>query len=95
MTFNGCDFFSCDQMWRGIAVEHNYSVLGFVTPSFNFTNCQIEDAASALWFKNPNLAVVFQINGNTFNKVMSQKVCLAKVFTEWSKNDSDQFHWLF
>jgi hypothetical protein len=28
-------------------------------------------------------------------EVMSQKVCLAKVFTEWSKNDSDQFHWLF
>jgi hypothetical protein len=27
--------------------------------------------------------------------VMSQKVCLAKAFIEWSKNDSDQFHMQF
>ncbi len=67
MTYDGCDFFSCDQMWRGIVIEHYFTVLGFETPTFNFTNCQIEDAASALWFRNPSLAVVFQINGNTFN----------------------------
>jgi hypothetical protein len=67
MSFDGCDFFSCDQMWRGIVVEHYFTTLGFETPTFNFINCQIEDAASALWFRNPSLAVVFQINGNTFN----------------------------
>lgn len=67
LTYDGCNFFSCDEMWRGIAVNHHYTVLGIETPSFNFTKCQIEDAASALWFENPSLAVVFQIKENTFN----------------------------
>jgi len=67
MTYDGCNFFSCDQVWRGIVVKHNLSQIGFTGNFFDFTNCRIEDAVSALYFRNPSIAVTYRIFGSTFN----------------------------
>ncbi|MBL7828428.1 MAG: hypothetical protein JNJ57_17480, partial [Saprospiraceae bacterium] len=80
MTFEGCKFFSCDIMWRGISVEHAFSVLELTPPSFNFINCEIEDAASALWLRNPSLAVLYKIQGSIFN---NNYIGLS-VFHDWA-----------
>jgi hypothetical protein len=70
MTYTGCKFFTCDQMWQGIDVKYNFSfgVPGVgQTPRFSFTDCHIEDAASALQFNQPSPLVQFYIESSIFN----------------------------
>lgn len=67
MTFDQSEFFSCDMMWRGITLKNQYTILPVNDgPSFNFTNCKIEDAAVALNINNP-LLFVYNISNNNFN----------------------------
>ncbi len=67
MTYESCNFFSCDQVWRGINVSHQFTQVDFAPNTFNFTDCHIEDAVSALYFRNPSLVVTYNITGNFFN----------------------------